>query len=546
MSSIFRARQTSFGALLAGTLLCGIAFRLAPLSSWTSDGVDALGYICLGFALFLTFVICNFTEADHRGRLNGFPMRCFTLPVSTRTLVAAPLLTGILAIVLIYAVWASWVLSPLGRELPVAWPGLYLATGMIGYLTTVWGLARFRVARLFTLGIGGTLFAVGWIVFREGDRALVGGWVAINDDRYIRQLLFSSLAGFGMLSALLAYFAIESQRRGGTQDWATLRQLRDRLRDAMPRNQRPFRSPDRAQLWREWQRHGMLLPLSTGGVLAIIMMPAPFLAPISKEGTGFVLAWMLATPLLLAFALGKGFGKADLWAKEERLSDFLGTRPLSPAAWIGAKMKAAAMAALSSWLLVVLLTTVWICRWGNLEPFFDFWSIAVRLYSSSQLYLLPAMVFLSLILSTWGLLIGSLFIGLSGRNWLLGAAACGVFVALFAPLFLAFAASQRTFSVGNLVRPWLPWGVAAWFSIKVAAAGAINFVSIRNGWVTHRAVYRYLGIWLLGTGWLVATAWWLIPVDGWLKWVGTLLVLHILPLLSVACAPVALAQNRRR
>jgi hypothetical protein len=30
-------------------------------------------------------------------------------------------------------------------------------------------------------------------------------------------------------------------------------------------------------------------------------------------------------PLLLAFALGKGFGKADLWSKEPGLSSFLGT-----------------------------------------------------------------------------------------------------------------------------------------------------------------------------------------------------------------------------
>ena len=73
----------------------------------------------------------------------------------------------------------------------------------------------------------------------------------------------------------------------------------------------------------------MLLPLATVGVLWVIMAPAPFHAPISSGMTGLALGWIIATPLLIAFVLGKGLGKADLWSRNAGMPGFLATRPIS-------------------------------------------------------------------------------------------------------------------------------------------------------------------------------------------------------------------------
>src|SRR5258708_4506674 len=95
-------------------LACGWAFHLVPLASQKGDSADLLAYLPMGLSLFVTFVLCNFTESDRKGRFDGFPSRLFTLPVATRTLVLAPMLFSILTVAVVYVAWTTLALPALG------------------------------------------------------------------------------------------------------------------------------------------------------------------------------------------------------------------------------------------------------------------------------------------------------------------------------------------------------------------------------------------------------------------------------------------------
>ena len=160
--AIWRRHQRSIIGLLAITFLFGWIFRATP----GSEVIQTIGNLGMGLSLFLTFVICGFTEGDRKARSWGFSARLFTLPVSTPTLIAAPMLFGVVTIGLVYFVWAGFALSAQG--LPLTWPLLYLGVGMICYQCILWSMARYRVTRIVVLGYTGALFAMGWLVFRSG------------------------------------------------------------------------------------------------------------------------------------------------------------------------------------------------------------------------------------------------------------------------------------------------------------------------------------------------------------------------------------------
>ena len=166
--SMWSANRAGFLALFAGPLACGWGVHFVPISFQHSEGADVLAYLPMGLCIFLTFVLCNFTESDRKGRFDGFPVRLFTLPASTRTLLLAPILFSVSAVAIVYAVWAILALPALGRDLPIGWPLLYLANGMICFQAIVWSLARFRLIRMLILGVGGTFLALGWLGLRKG------------------------------------------------------------------------------------------------------------------------------------------------------------------------------------------------------------------------------------------------------------------------------------------------------------------------------------------------------------------------------------------
>jgi hypothetical protein len=534
---IWLANRCGFLGVIAAVLVLALGYRLAGAAAWERGTQDASSYLPMGFSIFLIFVFCNFTESDRRARFTGFPSRLFAYPVPTRTLVAAPILFGVAAVTAVYVAWAKLVFTALGRELPLGWPILYLATGMICFQAVIWSLARFRLTRLLALGFGGAALAVGWLGFSKEEGANLPA-----HSKLCLALATTAVAAFG-----LAWFAVESQRRGARGEWQGWRKLVEWLTDALPRHHRRFASRNAAQFWFEWKRHGKLVPLMTAGVLLLIMAPAPFFAPLRAGTTMFALVWILVLPLLLAFALGKGFGKADLWSKEPGLPLFLAAKPLSNTEWIGAKMKAAALAAITSWLITLVLTAIWLWLWCDCSFLAGWRRTAETFYPGSVLYALPALCFGIMVVLTWRLFVGSLYIGFSGKAWLLGTAACGVVLVFLASPAIGAGLTTYPGAVFRFLQsPWLPWALAGLFAGKVVAVLALAHLAHRRGWVTGRALARYVAVWLMASGFLLLAVWLLTPVHGWMRWLLSLLALLVVPLLRPVFAPMALARNRWR
>jgi hypothetical protein len=565
MSAIWHRHQRSLVGIFTVAMLFGAVFRVLVVSP-ENEIVRTIRNLGMGLSIFLTFVICGFTEADRKVRSWGFPARLFTLPVSTWALVGAPMLFGILTIGLVYLAWAGFALSD--QELPLTWPLLYLGVGMICYQCVLWSMARFRITRIIVLGYAGALFAMGWMAFRVGGGAASSSDWDLSDAT--RRVLLWMLVAMGVVAYGVARIAVDVQRRGGLGRWRFGRWTKapaevdlaragnDALREGrMERDARGevgsfqprrFGSGYDAQFWLEWRRHGKLLPLATAGVLFMIMIPAPFSSPISSGMTVLALCWIVATPLLIAFVLGRGMGKPDLWSGDSGCSLFLATRPLSNTQWIGAKMKMGAAAALAAWGTVVVATSGWLWLWCDREQLWRGWAMLEQSCAPLQLYGASAAVFLILGLLTFRFLVGSLYIGLSGKSWLMNLAACGVFSAMFGGMFGAIAVSQGSIDFRWLVeRPRaLAVGLGTLFAIKLAVALMLAWQGCEKGWLTLGAVRRYAVFWMVATGALVGGVWSFPLVDESWKWVLVALVVFIVPVLRVALAPMMLAGSFRR
>ena len=312
-----------FCALLGLGVIWGLAARITIAVFQNHVVLQVATAMAATMALLLTFLLCNFTEADRKERHSGYPARLFVLPVHTRTLIGAPVLFGVVIALIIYLVWAKLALFPVLRELSLWLSLTYLATAMICYHAMLWSLAGYRVMRLIALSSGGGIFCVGWLLI--GDHSWLvpslGGIPA-------RPFLGGLLAILSLSALVIAYTAVETQRHGGlgvSRFWA---RLAERVVDALPRNQRRFATPARAQFWLEWRRHGVLLPLCTAAILLLVIVWSAFFGPISASVTMVVFESLLVTPVMLGFALGQGLGKGDLWSREAGLPLFLATRPL--------------------------------------------------------------------------------------------------------------------------------------------------------------------------------------------------------------------------
>lgn len=532
-----------FCALLAVGVIWGLAARITIAVFQNHVVLQVATVMAATMALLVTFLLCNFTETDRRERHSGYPARLFVLPVHTRTLIGAPVLFGVVIAWAIFLVWAKLALFPVLRELSLGLSLTYVATAVICYHAMLWSLAGYRVLRLIALSTGGGIFCVGWLLI--GDHSwltpFLGGLQA-------RPFIGGLLAILSLSALVVAYVAVETQRHGGLAVSRLWGRLAERVVDAMPRNQRSFDSPARAQFWLEWRRHGVLLPLCTAAILLLVMLWSAFFGPISASITMVMFESLLATPIMLGFALGQGLGKGDLWSREAGLPLFFATRPLQHPEWIGAKMKAAALATVLSWAIMAVLVPLWLSQWCDTRLLMNFWAKFERMHAPAVFYALPALMIGVFIILTWRSLIASLFIGLAGRTWLLTIATLSVYFVVCGIAGLIALKVERPDLISRWVAwpAWTPWLLTVLFIAKLTAAALVANHARRRGWLDGRAIRRYLALWFIATVFLLLAAHLLLPLSGWKRWLSVMLILFVMPLLRMAYAPVALAQNRHR
>ncbi len=317
------------------------------------------------------------------------------------------------------------------------------------------------------------------------------------------------------------------------------------LSAASPDRRAGFPSADRAQAWFEWRRLGWSLP-----ALVAIVLPFElallFLARNAAALIFTILVGALLTPPFMA-----GFTAATVRKANSNVSDspeltpFLAVRPLSSAALVAAKLKAAAWSTLAAWLVVLFvipLALVWSQTWPLVRDRATQFADAVGTPRAIVTLLLSVV---GLMASTWKQLVQSLYIGLSGRQWLVRSS---VFLTLAILCLVAPLAIWVDETPAALSALWngFPLTLAVLACIKLAVAARVAVQLHDSHLLSDRTLIAGAAGWCVAVFALYGLLGWL--VSGPLVPRSFLVIVAILaiPLTRVSAAPLAFAWNRHR
>src|SRR5262249_13194004 len=155
--------------------------------------------------------------------------------------------------------------------------------------------------------------------------------------------LIPILIGLAILAFAVAWTAVTRQRHGGGQRRAWMKVIAEQLLDLMPRRTKDFAAPAAAQFWYEWRRAGLVLPACTVFVIITIFVHVSWAWRHDPRYTVDMLVKILAVPMVLAFAIGKGFVKPEFWSMNLALPSFLAVRPVRAGDFVVTKMRVAAV-----------------------------------------------------------------------------------------------------------------------------------------------------------------------------------------------------------
>lgn len=501
-----------------------------PIQVVPPDGLAALiiSPFSTGFMYLLAIFSFGFS-GDLAARQSIFPARMFSLPITTAALAGWPMLygTGTAAALWLSTVgFARW---PWGVDLPLVWPALLAAVFLAWTQVLMWmpyGLPGLRV-----------IVTVLWLITLDAAVILafhyqMPAWV-------MAALLAPQLP----LAYLAACLAVAKARRGEVPDWRWWSGPRGAV--AGPRRYKPF-SSGRAQVWFEWRQHGLVLPVLVAMVLPFLL---GLLAIPGNDTPPVVVFTLVACLLLPPFLAGFVAAAVSKPASDGRdaygLTPFTAVRPVTSATLVAAKLETAAWSTCATWLLVLVATPAAFALSGTASLIVDEWRLAARVFGPARVAVIALLVVSGLVAATWSQLVQGLFIGLTGRRWLIRSS---VLLAL-SLLILLIPIAQ-----------WVAWNrnvqAALWENLPRIVAVVVGMKLSAAAWVAHRLVQRRLvsDRVLVGgaAGWMLAV----LAIYGLLAWIAdttfiphhVLMLLAILavPLARVSAAPLALAWNRHR
>jgi hypothetical protein len=146
---------------------------------------------------------------------------------------------------------------------------------------------------------------------------------------------------------------------------------------------------------------------------------------------------------------------------------------------------------------------------------------------------------------SWARSAAGVWVGLSGRTWVVTTALVGWFGGLAAVSLTVSWASRNPEQFARLW-PALPWAVGVALALKLPAAGWVLRLNVQRKLVEARVVGWAVGAWLVAVLGLFALLAWLVPSE----WACPALLAGVsvlaVPLASIGLAPLALAWNRHR
>jgi len=533
-------RGRRFAYLVLGSVtFCALLNLIGPERFRASPPIQGLCWFLMMWSFLFLFGFFNCTETNSTREWNGFPYRLFVLPVRTWKLVTLPMLLGVVSVELLYVAWLKLVWARENIPSPV-WFGVVLGAYMVFYQTALWGLAGFRITRLLVLSVGGT------------SSILVACLPLVKDQLpplFSEPHLIATMATLTLIAFLIAWGTVAHQRYGGGRRQNWLKALLDRASDAMPRRTKDFASPAAAQFWYEWRRAGWLLPACIAFVLMFIIAPIAWFNRTDPAYLNYILGRLLVIPIVLAFAIGKGYARPEFWTTNLSLPSFLAIRPLAAGEFVICKMKVAALSAAITWFLVLGFIAIWLPLCGGTTRMHELLYFMQYLYPHSW-PIIAVLCVAGLMIFTWRCLVNGLWLGLSGRAWHF-AGALWLQVAGIVVLTIALGISSSSIDweidhhpdvVKSVTLSLIGWTLAAlvvlkmWFAVfswsKISLRRSRQYLLI---WTT--ATLCFVGLGILCTPW----------ADPYrLEHLFILAALLLVPFARLGLAPSALAMNRHR
>jgi hypothetical protein len=502
-------------AAAVALFLPGILRRAALAEANLQDAGQQLALPC-AFILIHLAAVFSLTGADMKEK--GYWKTKFVLPVQTRTLVAWPMIWGCLALGCVWLFAAILILRPTGNAVPLVWPTCALAVG----LTLLQALSWMPLAQQW-LSI---VIAVPLILIVAMVVVLVA---AFEVPEPIATGIFAGLLPLTYVACLRS---VALDRQGDKFDWGLWNRLVAWAAEWRKPAEHPFRSAARAQLWFECRSFAWSLPL-----FIALLVPFQMAVAVLQERSDFAesckrLAILLLVPAGLATFLGSQLGNASF--------PFVATRPLSSASLVRSKFEMALVSALAASipvLLVVPLFFIW-------PSFRDSALQAARSAGTPKTAMILLLAAVFPVLLTWKGLVESLWIGLTGRAWLINTIPLAI---------AALIGCGILFGLWVLVHPdwqtylWslTPWLIGLMLIVKLIVAAWVLYSLIRLRLVTPTAAGLMIGTWSIVVLCLCLIVFWLAPgqlLSGSMV-VGIAL---LVPLSRLAGAPLALDWNRHQ
>ena len=517
----FRARHR-WGAIALGAyfaVLAAIRFLAIAGGRMRFDSAQSFALVVIVplTATFIYFLaIFSFgLSGDLAARQSMFPPRMFTLPMTTASLAAWPMIFGSLAMALLWFATRFLGVWPSGSEVPVVWPALLAASLLAWTQALTWmpyPLPGLRV-----------IVTVFWLATID---AIV--LVALNV-KAAEPAMVAILAPNIPLAYVVARYAVGRARRGDVPDWRF-------VATSVSSGAADFRSQARAQAWFEWRKYGRSLPALVATVLPVPIAMLFVFAHYSNIVIEILITMLLTPPVMALFVAG---------TVSNELTPFIATKPVSDASLIASKLKAAMRSALAAWLLVIVAIAIATTLSGTLPILAHIAHTLTGILGAPRALVLAVLVFAALAGSTWKQLVQSLYIGLSGRRGFIKASlfAALVLVAIVVPaghwIFTDRAAIALLWNA-------IPWIAAALAAFKLGVAAWIATRLHDRGLVTGRALIFAALLWdvivfaIFGAlVWIVPAM--LIPAD-----VLALVAILVVPLARISAAPLTLAWSRHR
>lgn len=529
----------ALAAFAAYMLIVGLARSIivgtpeTPIQLDPPDGRAAL--IIAPFSITFMYFLAVFSfglSGDLAGRPSIFPQRLFALPVPTAALAGWPLLYGTASMVSLWLLTAGFARLLWGVEVPVIWPAVLAAAFLAWTQVFTWmsyGLPGLRV-----------IVTVLWLAALDAI-VIVAFYLEVAE-----LVLVAFLAPQVPLAYLAARAVVARARRGEVADWRHPFTRLPRIAEAWPRRRSHFRSAGHAQAWFEWRRHGRSLP-------SLVAMVIPFeLALIFFPGNGsprfvfYTLVAVLITPPLMAGFVASSVSKANPYARDYLgLTPFMATRPISSAAFVAARLRMALRSVLAAWLVVAVAIPVALAMSGTWPAFSAELSEFIDYVGTPRSIAIALLVAWVLVSSTWKRTMQSLYIGLTGRDWLIKA---NVLLTLaFAVVILPLLEwIDRSRAVQGAIWDALPWvppllvvtkmSLAAWIVTRLQASRVLS----------DRALVIAAACWTATVLVLYAALAWLMDTPFIPRYLIASIAILQVPLVRLAAAPLAFAWNRHR